>query len=184
VLIVLLVGVVVWGRRANKKLLRPGGEKRDPVMFNILISEEVKEKADKEGYEQLSASEKTVYCIEWLWSIVETGGFEMYYTEEWGRYAKESEEALERIGAVQLADIVRRANAVFGQKGPATDKEIRKEELRQLGEAGKAALKKLDKEFYKCEEDWQSNLAEFISGRRGEFSKLSESGQRAETTKL
>ncbi len=173
VVIAILVGAAVWGRRANKKLLRPGSEKKDPVMFNIMISEDVKEKAEKQGYEQLSAGEKTVYCIEWLWSIVETGGFEMYYTEEWSKYAKKGEEAFARIGAVQFSDIVRRANAVFGDKGPAAEKEIRKEQLRQLGEEGKAALNKLDKEFYKCEEDWQSKLSEFIAGRREEFSKLS-----------
>ena len=83
--------------------------------------------------------------------------------------AVEATDGFGAIGAKRLADIVRRANAMFENGSPPKSKELRKEQIEQMTEADKEFMYKLDEEFTNCRDDFQVMLAEYIAAHRQDF---------------
>ena len=75
-------------------------------------------------------------------------GFDQYYFNSAGERAFFAAEALERIGALQMAAIVREANAHFGPEGPSRDREPRVRRLLEITADDEDLFDVLDRRFY------------------------------------
>jgi hypothetical protein len=170
IIIVVLLCIAVWARRSNRVLLEPGNELKDPTLFVTLVFEKIMELEDKVGYESLSKAQKIVSCIFQLWGMINLGGFRVLYCEEKkSEYIQDAPDAYKEIGAVYFSDIVQRANAIIGTEYLSKDTSIRMARMEELGSEAKESLGKLDKEFYDCQEDWNTLLSKYIAHNRNEI---------------
>src|SRR5262245_24322969 len=102
--------------------------KDDPLdMFKI--SDAVFARFTKLGFEKLSAPEKVFQCVWGLEAEVNNGGFSKFYFNSAGDHAADTVKSLEAIGAEHTANLVRRANALFGEAGPSPDRFKRQKQL-------------------------------------------------------
>jgi hypothetical protein len=164
-----VVVLFLWGWISQRRLYGPHGHKRRPDIYVLAMHGKVKKHLSKVGFEGLSEAEKVCWSTVWLWRIVQLGGFENYYSEPYGDYAVEAAMGFEAIGARGYADIVRRANKLFENGRPGRIKELRVEQLRDMGEDGPAELVVLDEEFRGCKDDLDALLAPYIALHREEF---------------
>lgn len=97
--------------------------------------------------------------IDTLEMEVNNGGFDQYFFNSTGDSAKEAAEALEAIGAHNMAAIVKRAIAKFpGGEVPA-DRNARQAVLEEISPE-REAFEELDAEFLK----YPDNLAALLGG--------------------
>jgi hypothetical protein len=90
---------------------------------------------------------------------VNNGGFDQFFYNSTGDNTVETIQALEAIGAVTMADILRRAAAKFPGGMPPKDRLARQEILLQISPNAEA-FEDLDGEFY----GYPDNLAELLTG--------------------
>ena len=98
-----------------------------------------------------------------LWQLdaeVFNGGFSQYYFNSSGGLAAFAVEAANAVGAAQLAGIIQKANALFGEKGPHHDRNMRME---QLSKIDLEALDKLNTPYYECSERLSELLPRFVA---------------------
>ena len=91
-----------------------------------------------------------------IWGIeaeVNNGGFDQYYFNGAGDHARFAPAALHEIGAHKMAQIVERANALFGQNGPPVDSDEREDALFKITDDIEGAWEQLDREFQAYPED-------------------------------
>jgi len=171
VIIVLLIAAWLfgWAFLSKKRLFGPQGHKRHPDIYVMAMHGRVKKHIKKGGFDSLTQAEKVCWNVLWLWRLVQIGGFENYYGESFADYAPAAADGLEEIGAKRFADIVRRANKMFGNDRPPKTKELRKQQLEQMTEDDREFLYQLDEEFINCVDDFQVLLAEYIAAHRQEF---------------
>ena len=133
------------------------------------LSDKVFARNQKLGFAGLTSVEQTFHCV---WSVeaeVNNGGFDQYFWNSSGDVVHEAPGALERIGAPKAADIVRRANAVFKDGKPPQDRNMRQQELEAAGQTAHDKLDKLDREFYKCPDNLEALLLQFVIKHRDKF---------------
>jgi hypothetical protein len=137
--------------------------KEQPVdMFKI--SDLVFARYTKLGFEKLSPHEKVFQCVWGLGAEVNNGGFNQYYFNSAGDHAAETVKSLEVIGANQTANLVRRANMLFGEAGPSPDRFKRQKELFALEDAGKSKdMESFTKEFLKYNDPVGKLLETYVS---------------------
>lgn len=111
----------------------------------------------------LTEPERVFMAVWELESQVNKGGFEQYYSNSSGDLAWFCPNALETIGAPHTAELVRRANLMFGEGGPPRTREMRHGELPKLD---KAQLEVMDKTFLAHEEDLLLLLHNYVAGHR------------------
>jgi len=104
------------------------------------------------GCIDLSPAEAAFCRVMWLEASVDNGGFAAYFFSAYGDFASETLAALSRIGAHDVASVLREAIALFGPTGPSRDPIARNEQLEHLGPGAAAKLRRLDEEFYSQEE--------------------------------
>jgi hypothetical protein len=90
---------------------------------------------------------------------VNNGGFHQFFFNNAGDNTEETIQALEAIGAARMADIVRRAAAMFPGGMPPKDRFLRQDVLLENFPRAEA-FKSLDDEFFAYPE----NLASLIAG--------------------
>ena len=134
----------------------------EEVKFLMGISEKVFDRLEKVGFDGLTDSEKVFYCVWVLEGQVNNGGFDQYFFNTRGEYSVEAVDAFEKIGAGKTAEIIGRANSIFENGRATKDRTARKEDLDALPESAQEALRGLDDEFYKCDEDFDKLLYEFV----------------------
>jgi len=101
--------------------------------------------------------DEVVDLIDALEGEVNNGGFDQYFYNSAGDKTAETIQALEIIGALKMADIVRRAAKKFPGAMPSNNRFERQHVL--LASDPKAiAFRDLDEEFY----DYPDNLAELL----------------------
>jgi len=171
IIIVLLIAAWLfgWAFLSRKRLYGPQGHKRHPDIYVMAMHGRVKKHLKKGGFDSLTQAEKVCWNVLWLWRLVQIGGFENYYGESFADYASAAADDLEAIGAKRLADIVRRANAMFENGSPPKSRELRKRQVEQMTEGEKEFMYQLDEEFINCDDDFQVLLAEYIAAHRQEF---------------
>jgi hypothetical protein len=73
-----------------------------------------KDLSDEESVvSQLTQPQKTIYVIWLVEAEVNNGGFNQFYFNSSGKYADAAETAFQQIGAVQHADLMKRANNIY-----------------------------------------------------------------------
>jgi hypothetical protein len=131
-------------------------------MITDLEAQRAIDKLHRQGFDLLSDRDKTIATV-WLFEgQVENGGFEHFFSHAAGEIAFHAPEALQRIGAVQMAEIASRANSAFGAGGPPRDRETRKARVEAFTEAAKEALRSLENSFFDCPEDVDELLEQHL----------------------
>lgn len=172
-----VVAVAIWQVKRNRMLQEETRESLDlalrntpeHVKFLIGVSKKVFDRLEKVGYDGMTDAEKVFFCIWTLEGDVNNGGFDQYFFNPWSEYSIKTVDAFEKIGASKTASIIRRANSVFGNSGPAKDRTTRQKQLDSLTESGKEKLKGLDDEFYEYHEDIDKLLYEFVVKNDAKF---------------
>jgi hypothetical protein len=121
------------------------------------------------GYSELSLPEKVFLCVWDLEGEIYNGGFGQYYYNSSGNHACDAVDALRAIGANQTAEIVRKANALFGDEGPAPNRGDRRSELLLLSDASKKKMEEYEKEFVTDKERIQELLSRYVSAKSASF---------------
>jgi len=101
---------------------------------------------------------QVINLIENLQAEVNNGGFDQLFYNSAGDNTAETIQALEKIGAVTMADILKRAAAKFPGGMPPKDRFFRQEILLQISSRAEA-FEELDGEFY----GYPDNLAELLT---------------------
>jgi hypothetical protein len=109
-------------------------------------------------------TEEVAVLVEALEGEVNNGGFHQFFYNSAGDNTMETIQALETIGAAAMADIVKRAAAMFPGKMPPKDRFPRQDVLLE-NFPDSAAFRELDEEFYKYPDDLSRMLTKFREDR-------------------
>jgi len=144
----------------------------DKNKYLIALSENPVAQFWKVPYEKLTAAEKVFVSVWELEAEVNNGGFHQYFFNSSGDNAKYCVSALERIGAMNAAALVRQANSVFENGEPPVDSEIRQSKVESFTEEQKNFLDQLDQKFFKYPDKLTELLYDFVMKNRGEIRGL------------
>lgn len=114
------------------------------------------------AFDVLPRRDKILITIWGLEADVNNGGFDQYYFNGSGDQAFFAVDALEEIGARNMAAIVREANAKFGANGPARDPNTRQRQLLQVTASGEDVFDALDRRFCDYPDDIAALLIAFL----------------------
>lgn len=132
-------------------------------MNTDLFAQHAIDRLAKGGINSLSETEKTV-ATAWLFDAgVTNTGFASYYLSSRGDLAFNAPEALRMIGALELAEIAAKANAVFGSSGPPRNRAARRELVKALPATARHRFAELELRQSRCEEDVDALLDEYLA---------------------
>ncbi len=104
-------------------------------------------RAEASGYEALDQRDRTLLCAWMFCGGVDAGGFEQFFLDDSGRFAAETVQALDRIGAEDAADLLECAIRLFPSGRVPADRDERGEAMDDLGPEQRATLARLADEF-------------------------------------
>lgn len=119
----------------------------------LQITDVIYDKEADFGYNDLSASEKVIYCIDNLLREVENGGFVQFFRQEAGSYAKDTLTALEAIKAKESQTIFQSVLELFPNNQVPTDEDARIELFEDIESEYSDTLSKLDEQFHETGEN-------------------------------
>ena len=147
-------------------------EKLLELVYDDLASRMTKDMSDEYSVVMnFNKSQQAIYLIWGLQAEVENGGFNQYYYNSTGQFAKLVPNALKLVGANQFTQLVTRANKIFETE----NKNIKKQQDGTLEGFSKSyennPLNKLDKEFYALEtkENLETLQVNYIRKHKREF---------------
>ncbi len=108
--------------------------------------------------------EEVVDLIDALEDEVNNGGFHQYFYNSPGDNTAETIQALEIIGALKMANVVRRAAERFPGAMPPKDR-FQRQDVLLASDSTATAFRDLDEKFY----DYPDNLAELLKKYRASF---------------
>jgi len=146
----------------------------DETKFAIALSELVNAREASAGYETLSHAEQVALCVDGLEREVNNGGFQQYFFSSAGDHALDCVDALDEIGGVEVADLLRRALRVFGPGGPDPDREERILQLEALGDDVAPRLEALDDAFFGYPDGLAPLLRAFVAANAAAFEAVDE----------
>jgi hypothetical protein len=117
---------------------------------------------EEKGFDAIREPEKVLATI---WSIeaeVNNGGFDQYFYNSAGDLAFYSVKALETIGAIKMASITQKALDLFGESGPARDRDERLKQLETFSEIKEDYINGLDCSFTEYPDDLQEMVATYV----------------------
>jgi hypothetical protein len=124
-------------------------------------------RAEVSGFEALDERDRTLYCAWTFCGEVDAGGFEQFFLGDSGERARDTVEALERIGATDAADLLERAIRLFPSGRVPADRDDRDDAMEDLGPEGRAELARLADAFEEIgSERIIERLAEFYRTHR------------------
>ena len=146
---------------------------KDPNIFFIELQNLCAHKAAKVGYGGLNKSELAIICIYDLEAEVNNGGFDQFFFNSAGDLANETAPALELVGAMKTADILRRALSAFENGSPSPNRQTRWRQMDQIPERQKEELwGKLDSEFYDYPDPITDLVFEYCQSHNEEFGQV------------
>lgn len=98
--------------------------------------------------QSLTEPQQVYVFVDRLYAEVCNGGFAQYFANPPGNQARDAVEAYRAIGADKTADIVARANSLFGPDGPLAARDARAYQLAKMNDQDFEAMDTLDAEFY------------------------------------
>jgi uncharacterized protein DUF4375 len=132
------------------------------------VSEAVWARESKYGFGELSEPERTFLCVWNLEAEVNNGGFDQFFVNSAGDYARETPGALRVVGATEMASIVERAMTPFGEGGPPRDRDKRLKAMESISKKAEKAWGKLDEAFSELASP-EDGLRAFVESHRREF---------------
>ena len=115
------------------------------------------------GFDALTEKEKTLATVWKLEAAVENGGFVRYYSSAAGDFAFHGPTALENIGARHMAEVVTKANAVFGPGGPPRDRPTRERLVQAFADETRRTLEALDNQFVESPDDTDALIDAYLA---------------------
>ena len=141
----------------------------DKNEFLIALSESDKTDFGRIEFSDQSEDQKVFSAIWELESQVMNGGFGQYFSNWGGDTASYAPLALERIGALKCAAIVREALQVVSGEPLASDHTTRSSLVSTLGEPALARLDALDSQFFEYPDNLTELLYEFVRQHPQQF---------------
>ena len=134
------------------------GEKNYPESFDFILKKE-----SLIGFDALSEKDQIIYSVWWLEAEVNNGGFSQYFWNSAGDLANETLSALEKVGAIKTAGLLKRAMDIAFEGIVPADREARQSLLAQDEQNKEDKLGELDSEFYEYNEDFYKLINVFIA---------------------
>jgi len=107
------------------------------------------------------------YLTAWLLDAdVRNGGFDQYFFNSSGDLARHAVAAVHAVGGRELAEIVSKAVAAFGKKGPHPDRDKRMDQLSQID---RKFFDELNSAYYKCSESLRELLPRYVASHADAF---------------
>ena len=122
----------------------------------------ISEKLEAQGFGSLSPTEQVVYCIWWLESEVNNGGFDQFFLNSAGDFYSETCDALTAIGANKTRELLEAACAVAFPGAPPKDREQRNA-IQASGDEVDERLNALDQKFFAYEDDLTLMVNKFLA---------------------
>lgn len=126
--------------------------------FLLELSERIVPLVWEVPWSEVSSAKRIFISVWQLEAEVNNGGFHQYLWNSSGNLAADTPAALEAIGAIRAADIVKRANGLF-EAGPPADERLRLAALESIDEN---AFESLDEEFLAYPDDLSALLYDFV----------------------
>ncbi len=136
----------------------------------IALDDYVFELKKKVQFNNLTETEKIIYCIERLEKEVNNGGFIQFFFNSTGDYWQETLDALQKIKADKTAGMFKSSLAVFRMGHPYNDRSVRAREVADLSPDKKNFLSELDQNFYQSEEQIGKLLLVYVADHAKDFS--------------
>lgn len=141
----------------------------DENRWLIQLAESDKARFFKVAFEELSQPERVFLCVWELEAEVNNGGFDQYFSNSSGDYARHVEEALVAIGAKRMQKIVRQAIETVGEEVLAEDQEQRQERLLALDEDKLDRLEKIDQLYFAYPENVTKLLFAYVQKNKAQI---------------
>ncbi|MBS1560997.1 MAG: DMP19 family protein [Bacteroidetes bacterium] len=118
--------------------------------------------------DRLTEPQKRLVYVTSLVADVMNGGFNQYYSNGYGCYAHQAVDALQEIGALKTAHIVRQANELLPDKHVPLDQSAREDIVLRIDE-DLQLWESLDTQFFAYPDDINALFIEYIKKHRSEF---------------
>ena len=119
----------------------------------LQITDVIYDKEADLGYNDLSASEKVIYCIDGLLREVENGGFVQFFRQDAGAYAEDTLLALEAIKAKDSQAVFQSVLNLFPNAQVPSDENARLELFEHIESDQADTLSELDEQFHETGEN-------------------------------
>jgi hypothetical protein len=117
----------------------------------------------KVGFDALNEKEKTLATVWKLEASVENDGFAHFYSSSAGDLAFFGPTALENIGASHMAEVVAKANAVFGPDGPPRERAVRASLVTVFSDETRCTLDTLYSQFVESPDTTDSLIDAYLA---------------------
>lgn len=135
----------------------------------LQITDVVFDREAEIGYDELTAAEKTVYCIDSLSREMENGGFGQLFHHDTGAYCLDILEALAQIRAKKSLAIFQQVVDLFPNGHVPTDEDERIEIFDQLSSELVDEIAQCDDRFYDAGENLVELTLKFVTKNVAQF---------------
>jgi hypothetical protein len=144
-------------------------EAADETDAFLQITDVIFNKKDDIGYADLSAAEKSVYCIDSLSREMENGGFGQLFHHDSGALIQDMLAALKKIRAKNSYDVVRQVVDYFPSSNVPTDEDERMKVFDSLATDKVDEIAECDDRFHKVGENLIELTLKFVAKNVSEF---------------
>ena len=158
---------------------------KDETDAVLAIREIIDTHWDYEDLSLLTEAERLFVFVENVEQEVNNGGFDQFFFNSSGDHAHDSLHALETIGAVKTAAILKKAMSIFPEGRVPGTEEARAEALEPVGEERYTKwFDACDEEYYELDENREALLLKYVRDNASRFrDRVMLSGVRIETVK-
>ncbi len=164
-----------WFRKNNQKVefnIEAILKQKDEADIVMAIADYLNAKSDYgSNMAVLTEAQKVLLMVYDFEGEVNNGGFNQFYFNSTGDYSHETVEALLKIGAVETAEVVKRANSQFPNNEVPKDRTKRQELLITIEDKAKATWEECDNKIFRNKEYLSEYLVEFTKKNKTEFEK-------------
>ena len=132
-------------------------------MNGDIASQHALDRLKKVGFDALTEEEKTLAAVWGIEAEVDNGGFEHFFSSPAGDLAFYAPQALRNLGALDLAELATKANAVFEPDGPPRDRATRRNLVDAFSDEDRQTLEPLDDLFLESEDDTSELIEAYLS---------------------
>jgi hypothetical protein len=136
--------------------------------FLTLLSDYLSSKFQRVRFDGMRGPERVAFCVDEVLGEVNNGGFSQYFFNSSGDRTENAVAALTAIGALDAADVMREAIALFPGGDVPTDCQERRVLLGKAGEEVDALWENQDAEFWGISADIVTALRRFVENARHE----------------
>ena len=118
---------------------------------------------------KLNSSQQLVLIIGNLVREINNGGFNQFYFNSSGAHAQITLDYLRKIKAIRTSSLVEKANREWPENKVPYDQKERQSILATIEDKAEHIWEDCDQQFYKCEDDLERLLVDFVNVNRADF---------------